>query len=108
MRSLRFFGFAASLALLTPSLAAQEATPPPPQAQPQDGPHRGNGDFQKLGLTPEQRQQLKEIRKQYPDDPKARRKAVEGVLTPEQRDKLKELRREHRERRRAPQPPPQS
>lgn len=103
MRSFRLLGFAAAMALLAPALPAQEA-PPPPAARP----HRGNGDFQKLGLTPEQRQQLKEIRKQYPDDPKARRKAVEGVLTPEQRDKLRELRRERRERRRAPQPPPQS
>lgn len=102
MRRLRFLGLAAALAVVAPSLSAQDPAPPPPQARP----HRGNGDFQKLGLTPEQRQQLREIRKEHPDDPQARRKAVEGVLTPEQRDKLKELRRERRERRRAPQPPP--
>lgn len=97
-------GLAAAMTLLVPALSAQEPAPPPPQARP----HRGNGEFKQLGLTPEQRQQIREIRKQYPDDPKARRKAVEGVLTPEQRDKLKEMRRERRERRRAPQPPPQS
>lgn len=102
MRRLRSFGLAIALAGLAPSLSAQDPAPPPPQARP----HHGPGDFQKLGLTPEQKQQLREIRNQYPDDPKARRKAVEGVLTPEQRDKLRELRRERRERRRAPQPPP--
>ncbi len=102
MRRLETFGFILALVAFAPSLSAQDPAPPPPQERP----HRGPGDFQKLGLTPEQRQQLREIRRQYPDDPKARRKAVEGVLTPEQRDKLKELRRERRERRRAPQPPP--
>jgi Spy/CpxP family protein refolding chaperone len=72
--------------------------------------HPGNGEFKQLGLTEEQKQKLRAIRQQYPDDPKARRKAAQEVLTPEQRDKLKELRRQRREARRAPQqqpPPPQ-
>ena len=89
-------------ALLATTLPASAQEPrPAPQARQHP---RGNGDFKQLGLTDEQRQKLRAIRQQYPDDPKARRKAAEEVLTPEQRDKLKELRRQRREMRRAPQP----
>lgn len=100
-------------ALLATSLpaSAQDPQAPPPQNGPQARRgHPGNGEFKQLGLTDEQKQKLRAIRQQYPDDPKARRKAAEEVLTPEQRDKLKEMRRHRREMRRAPQqqpPPPQ-
>lgn len=96
MRRLSILALLAALAL--PAAAQAPATPPaPPQAR------RGHGDLQALGLSDEQKQKLREIRRQYPDDPKARRKAVLDVLTPEQRDKLKEIRRHRRESRRAPQ-----
>ena len=89
------------------SLAAQAPQAPAPQAPPADAtpPHarRGRGDLQALGLSEEQRQKVREIRKQYANDPEARRKALMEVLTPEQRDKLKEIRRHRRELRRAPQ-----
>lgn len=101
MRRFTVLALAMGLASARP-VPAQEPPAPAPQARP----HRGNGDFQQLGLTDEQKQQLRAIRQQYPDDPKARRKAAEAVLTPEQRDKLKELRRHRRGLRRAPQPPP--
>ena len=94
------------LLVLTAALAAglpSRAQEPPPSAPRAQGRH---GDLQALGLTEAQKQKLREIRKQYPDDPKARRKAAKEVLTPEQREKLKELRRQRREMRRAPQPPP--
>ena len=90
-------------ALLATTFPARAQDPQPPAPQTRRG-HRGNGEFKQLGLTDEQKQKLRAIREQYPDDPKARRKAVEEVLTPEQRDKLKELRRQRREMRRAPQP----
>lgn len=87
---------AAVLAL--PGFAAQEPPSTPPARA-----HRGAGDFKALGLTPEQKQQLKQARQQYANDPEGRRKAVMGILTPEQREKLKEIRRHRREMRRAPQ-----
>ena len=94
MRRLPTLALLASLAL---PAAAQAPSAPPPQAR------RGPGDFQALGLSDEQKQRIQEIRRQHPDDPKARHKAVLDVLTPEQRDKLKEIRRHRRELRRAPQ-----
>jgi Spy/CpxP family protein refolding chaperone len=102
MRHLPVLVIGALLATVLPA-SAQDPQPPAPQARQH---RRGNGDFKQLGLTDEQKQKLQAIRRQYPDDPKARRKAVEEVLTPEQQDKLKELRRHRREMRRAPQPPP--
>lgn len=98
MRRLTVLALATGLASALPA-AAQEPPPPAPQARP----HRGNGAFKELGLTEDQKQKLREIRQQYPDDPKARRKAIEAILTPEQRDKLKEMRRHRRELRRPPQ-----
>jgi Spy/CpxP family protein refolding chaperone len=104
MRRLSILAFGALMAAAVP-VQAQDPQPPAPQAGPA---RRGHGDFQRLGLTDEQKQKLRAIRQQYPDDPQARRKAVEEVLTPEQRDELKELRRHRRAMRRAPQPmPPQ-
>lgn len=79
---------------------AQEPPPSAPQAR------RGYGDLQALGLSEDQKEKLRAIRQQHPDDPKARRKAAEEVLTPEQMEKLKELRRQRRQARRAPPPPP--
>ena len=78
---------------------APQSPAPPPQAR------RGRGDMQELGLTDDQKQKLREIRQQYPQDSEARRKAVMDVLTPEQREKLKDIRRRRRELRRAPQEP---
>ncbi|HXC16655.1 MAG TPA: hypothetical protein VNV60_04365 [Holophagaceae bacterium] len=102
MRRLPVLVLGAVLATALPA-PAQEPQAPAPQARQ----HRhGSGDFKQLGLTDEQKQKLRAIRQQYPDDPKSRRKVVEEVLTPEQRDKLKELQRHRRELRRAPQPPP--
>lgn len=97
MRRLPIFALLSALAL--PAAAQAPSTPPgaPPQAR------RGHGDLQALGLSDEQKRKLREIRQQYPDDPKARRKAALEVLTPEQRDKLKEIRRHHRAQQRAPQ-----
>ena len=108
MRRPSFFALAAILLSAIPA-QAQAPQALPPDRPGQEGPHRhGGGDLQKLGLTGEQRRQLREIRERYPDDPKARRKAAEEILTPEQREKLKELRRHRRELRRAPQgAPPQ-
>lgn len=113
MRRLSVLALGAMLATVAPMHAQDpQGSVPPPQSGTQAGPqarqgHRGNGDFKQLGLTEEQKQKLRAIRQQYPDDPKARRKAAEEVLTPEQRDKLKELRRHRRSLRHAP-PPPQS
>ena len=76
---------------------SQEPQPAAPLAR------RGHGDLQSLGLSDDQKQKLREIRKQYAHDPEGRRKALMEVLTPEQREKLKELRRNRREMRRAPE-----
>ena len=67
-------------ALLATALPAPAQEPQPPAPQARRAP-RGNGEFKQLGLTDEQKQKLRAIRQQYPDDPKARRKAVEEVLT---------------------------
>lgn len=88
-------------ALAVPAFAQEPpstpSTPPARQARP------GRGDLQALGLTEDQKQKLREVRRQYANDPEGRRKAVREILTPEQREKLKELRRARRERQRAPQ-----
>ena len=88
------------------SAGSLHAQAPAPGAEARPQAHRGHGDLQALGLSEDQKEKLREIRKQYPDDPQARRKAAAEVLTPEQREKLKELRRQRREMRRAPQAPP--
>lgn len=77
--------------------AAQQPAPPARQAR------EGRGDLQALGLTEDQKQRLREVRRQYANDPEGRRKAVREILTPEQREKLKELRRARRARQGAPQ-----
>ena len=91
-------------ALAALSLSAQDPQAPAPAPRPPMPHARRGGDLQALGLTDEQRQKAREIRGQYPNDPKARRKALMGILTPEQREKLKEIRRHRRELRRAPEP----
>ncbi|HTL98813.1 MAG TPA: hypothetical protein VL181_08410 [Holophagaceae bacterium] len=96
----RFAPYALAGLLALPALAQSTQAPAPaPQARP------GRGDFQELGLSEDQRRKIRDIREQYPNDPQARRKAIQEVLTPEQREKLKDLRRHRRELRRAPQEP---
>lgn len=99
MRRLAVLSLLAALAV--PAFAQEPpstpSTPPARQARP------GRGDLQALGLTEDQKQKLREVRRQYANDPEGRRKAVREILTPEQREKLKELRRARRERQRAPQ-----
>jgi Spy/CpxP family protein refolding chaperone len=59
-------------------------------------PHRHHkGLLRQLGLTPEQWQQIREIRQTQPKG-KARRQAVLAVLTPQQRQQLKQMRHAHR------------
>ena len=101
MRRFALFALPVLLAAGTPVRAQrlQDPQAPPPQAR------RGD-DLKALGLTDEQRQKIRDIRKQYANDPEGRRKALMEVLTPEQREKLKEIRRHRRELRRAPQPQP--
>ena len=89
-------------ALAGPAFAQEAAPAPPPAGQARQA-SPGRGDLQALGLTEDQKQKLREVRRQYANDPEGRRKAVREILTPEQREKLKELRRARRERQRAPQ-----
>lgn len=83
--------------------AGQPSAPPARQARQARQPREGRGDLQALGLTEDQKQRLREVRRQYANDPEGRRKAVREILTPEQREKLKELRRARRARQGAPQ-----
>lgn len=59
----------------------------------------GNRDLKNLGLSAEQKAQIKQIRKDAKannTDPQAIRQQIEGVLTPEQLEKLKQQRNQQK------------
>ena len=59
----------------------------------------GNRDLKNLGLSDEQKSQIKQIRKDAKTnqtDPQTVRQQIEGVLTPEQLEKLKQQRNQQK------------